>query len=173
MPSLAVTQPYAPRALDLIDATDRSYRQIESAYAGALQIQSALFQLQNPVDGVASHGEYFMPSSVSAANRVVYEALVNAAVGTPEAVAGVRTSDVVFTPDTSPVWPVNGLVGKGLYVKSYVAGAEAEFAVSAIASNTATAVTITGALLAAADTIELVSLTGQEVVLLNSMMTLT
>lgn len=173
MPSLAVTQPYAPRALDLIDATDRSYRQIESAYAGALQIQSALFQLQNPVDGVATHGEYFMPSSISAANRGVYESLVNAAVGTPQRIAGTRTSDVIFTPTVSPVWPVNGLVGKGLYVKSYVLGAEATFAVSAIVSNTATAVTISGALLAAADTIQLVSFTGQEVTLLNSMMTLT
>lgn len=173
MPSLAVTQPYAPRALDLIDATDRSYRQIESSYAGALQIQSALFQLQNPVDGVATHGSYFMPSSVSEANRVVYEALVNAAVGTPVATTGVRTSNTKFTPTVSPVWPTNGLVGKGLYVLSYVAVAPTVVAISAIASNDATSVTITGALLAAADTIKLVALAGSEVTVLNSMMTLT
>ena len=77
MPSLAVTQPYAPRGLDLIDATDRSYRQIESSYAGLLQVKAAVLDLQNRDGGLPATGEYFMPSSISDANRVAYEAAVD------------------------------------------------------------------------------------------------
>lgn len=172
MPSLAVTQPYAPRKLDLIDATDRSYRQIESSYAGSLQIQAAMTELQNQVNGVASTGSYFMPSSISAAYRVIYETIVDAVLGKAVAIDGTRTSAVIFTPTVSPVWPINGLVSKRLYVLSYAAVAPTVFALSSVASNTATAVTITGALLAGADTIKFVALTGSEVALLDALMLL-
>lgn len=77
MPSLAVTQPYAPRGLDLIDATDRSYRQIESSYAGLLMVKAAVLDLQNRNGGLPASGEYFMPSSISEANRGDYELAVN------------------------------------------------------------------------------------------------
>lgn len=77
MPSLAVTQPYAPRGLDLIDATDRSYRQIESSYAGLLQVKAAILDLQNRNGGLPVSGEYFMPSSISDANRGDYEDAVD------------------------------------------------------------------------------------------------
>lgn len=77
MPSLAITQPYASRQLDLIDATDRSYRQIESSYAGLLQVQAAMTELQNRLNGVAQAGKYFMPSSISSSNRTAYEAYVD------------------------------------------------------------------------------------------------
>jgi hypothetical protein len=180
MPSLAITQPYAARPLDLIDASDRSYRQIESAYAAALQIQRAMTDLTNvdtdPTSGTfgdPQSGAYFMPSSISAANRVVYEALVNALNASAIAIPGTRTSATKFTPTVSNAWPVNGLVGKGLLVFSYVDGVD-DFAIATIASNDATSVTIaaTSNLLAGADTIKLVALSGTETTLFNAIMAL-
>lgn len=147
MPSLAITQPYATRPLDLIDATDRSYRQIESAWAAALQIQSAMTALANPdpETGVVTPGNYLMPSSISAANRSMYEMLINFP-GAKESspIEGAGLNDV-FTPTTSPAWPVNGLVG--LYsVKTYNSATydptdSTTFAVSDVVSNTADAAT--------------------------------
>lgn len=97
MPSLAVTQPYAPRKLDLIDATDRSYRQIESSYAGLLQVQAAMTELQNAVDGVANSGAYFMPSSISEANRVTYEGYVDDVLDSAKTLIGLLNSIMTLT----------------------------------------------------------------------------
>ena len=162
MPSLAVTQPYATRPLDLIDATDRSYRQIESAWASALQIQSAMRDLTNihPKTGLATPGAYFMPASIS--DRVMYETFVNFLNGiNPGAITGTLAVDTVtFEPDTSLGWPVNGL--RDLYtIKSYVAVTydaqnSATYLVTPVSHNTATTIVSDGAMFALADTIELV-----------------
>jgi hypothetical protein len=177
MPAYATDQPYAPRFLDLIDATDRSYRQIESAYAGSLLIRSALGQLQNrdSKTGLVQPTLYFMPSSISTENRVVYEAIVAAFLGQAPAIDGTATG-AVFTATVSPVWPVDGLVGKSLVVVGTAAG-KVGSVLATIVSNTADTVTVDHDLFevdaAAVDSITLVGLAGSNVELLNALMSLT
>ncbi len=163
MPSLATVQPYATRPLDLIDATDRSYRQIESAWASALQIQKAVRDLMNidPVTGLATPGAYFMPSSI--VDRTMYETYINFLNNVnPGAIAGALDVDTVtFTPTASLTWPVNGL--RDLYwIRSYVALSydpqdSTTYLLTPISSNTADTVVSDGAMFANADTVELVS----------------
>lgn len=164
MPSLAITQPYAVKKLDLIDATDRSYRQIESAWASAIQIQKALQDLTNvnSTTGLAQAGSYFMPSSISAANRATYEMYINFLIGTfPAVIAGTLDVDTVtFTPTVSPAWPVN-ILSKLFDLKSYAVATydvtnSGTYLVTPIASNTATTVVSVAACFTAADRIVLV-----------------
>lgn len=180
MPSLAITQPYATRPLDLIDATDRSYRQIESAWASALQIQKAVRDLMNidPKTGLPTSGSYFMPSSI-VNNRAMYEMYVNFLNGVSVgAIAGATDIDgVTFTPTTSLSWPVDGL--KGLYhIKSYVAVSydptdSSTYLITPIVSNTADALVSEGDLFASADTVELVPKSVFVTDILAAMMSLT
>lgn len=162
MPALAVTQPYATRGLDLIDATDRSYRQIESAWASALQIQRALQDLTN-VDaetGLAQSGSYFMPSSISSANRSLYELYVNFLNAKPQTALAGSAITVVFTVAPSPVWPVNGLVNLFSTLTyeeaNYDPTDNATYVISDIVSNTADTVTLTASAMASCDTLVLI-----------------
>lgn len=178
MPSLAITQPYATRPLDLIDATDRSYRQIESAWASALQIQKAIRDLTNidPETGLATAGGYFMPSSISASNRSMYEMYIDFLMGNKEIRlegAGLLTA---FTPTVSPAWPVNGLVD--LYAAMTYKSATYDdtdsttYAISEIASNTADAVVLTASVFLDSDRIYLIPKNVPVTTILASIMSL-
>ena len=91
MPSLAVNQPAYPRRLDSRDSVDPADRQLESAFASLALCQGAIAGLRNPINAVSigvsgvltntsadfQTGKYFMPSTITSANRTTYETAVN------------------------------------------------------------------------------------------------